>query len=157
MQPHKYQGDLFERQIVCAARIRGLTINKNPLAFKYLAHGKMLPIRAELDFTMMTKNGKICFFDCKSFAGHTFGLSKISPAQVRRACMYNHHHIAAGFLIHLRGSDEILFMRGVDLMFLKTNRLASLRQGKVPACRINVLGRLGELHGDDRLMGLFTP
>lgn len=85
---------------------------KNELAFRYLRGGQIKPIRADLDFRILRRDGRVAFVDCKSFTTDRFAYSQISPDQLRRALCYQSYNIPSGFVVWLHSARQARFYSG---------------------------------------------
>lgn len=109
---NKAEGAFFERILEHMAATQGVLAQKQPLAFKYLAGGKVLPIRTELDFSLINREGRIAFADAKNFEGDYFTYSQLDVMQIKRATRYNEWGVPAGFVVRHAGSNEVCFYSG---------------------------------------------
>lgn len=109
---NKAEGAFFERILEHMAATQGVLAQKQPLAFRYLRGGKVLPIRTELDFSLINRQGRIAFVDTKLFAGDYFTFSQLDPTQLRRATRYNEWGIPSGFVVRHAGSNEVAYYSG---------------------------------------------
>jgi hypothetical protein len=109
---NKEQGAFFERVFEHAATMQGILAQKQPLAFRYLRGGKVLPIKAELDFSLVSRASQMAFVDTKAFAGSHFTYSQLNETQLKRATRYNEWGIASGFVVLFVGSSEVAYFEG---------------------------------------------
>lgn len=114
-QRNRVQGAQFEAAFVHRAGICGLWPIKQQLTFRYLGGGKIRPMRSELDFALVNRNGQVGYFDCKSFEGDSFARSAMNPAQVQRAMGYNAWSVPAGFVVWFRSVNEVAYFSGTRI------------------------------------------
>jgi hypothetical protein len=114
-QKNRLSGAHFEAVLVHRAGCCGLWAIKQPLSFRYLPGGKIRPMRSELDFALVRRDGKIAYIDCKSFEGRSFARSTLNRAQVARAAAWNAYNVPAGFVVHLRAADLVVFYSGMQI------------------------------------------
>lgn len=69
----------------------------------------MLPIKSNLDWTLISPNGQIFFADSKTFAGEKFTYSQLSESQLKRVQTYAKFGACAGFMVHLRGANKVVW------------------------------------------------
>ena len=117
MQTHKNRlsGAHFEAVLTHRAGCCGLWAIKQALSFKYLAGGKIRPMRSELDFAIVRRDGRIVYADTKSFESASFARSALNRAQVARAAAWNAYRVPAGFIVHLRGANSVVFYSGTQI------------------------------------------
>lgn len=137
---NKEQGAFFERVFEHAAAMQNILAQKQPLAFRYLRGGKVLPIKAELDFSLVSRSGQIAFIDTKAFAGTHFTYSQLNEAQLRRATRYNEWGIASGFVVLFVGSGEVAYFEGLAVAHAgprtRFEASAGLRLGSLTSFKI---------------------
>lgn len=68
-----------------------------------------------LDFTVATREGRVGFFDAKSFNSDKVKFSELRPHQIDRAKLYNEWNIPAGFVIFLRVTKFVFFYSGLQV------------------------------------------
>jgi hypothetical protein len=85
---------------------------KNELSYRYLRGGKILPIRADLDFRILRRDGRVAYIDTKSFDGLGFTYSQIDRNQLHRALVYQEFNVPAGFVVWLQKMDQVVFYSG---------------------------------------------
>ena len=100
--------DIFERQ----GRSCGLLIIKQPLACRPIGGGKLIPMKSDLDFKVISRLGDVAYIDTKSFTGDYFTYSDLNPKQVERACLYNEWNVPSGFVVWLRGANQVVYYPG---------------------------------------------
>lgn len=107
-------GARFEKTLEHFARIEGMLVARQPLAFRYRTGGKAVAIRAELDYALVTPEGRVSWVDAKSCGQPTYARSALTPHQVRRAYVYNHHNVPAGFVVEFRSLNQVVFFTGLQ-------------------------------------------
>lgn len=103
------EGRIFEKLFIRQAQRNGLLAIKNHLSAKHGWKGRLILIKSELDFKLITQSGRVGFFDCKSFAGEKFTYSMIDPDQMQRAITYVEWNVPAGFVIWFRKYNRVVF------------------------------------------------
>jgi len=106
---NKAQGARFEALFAARCGVDGLKALKNPLSFKYLPGGRIQPIRADLDFRVLRRDGRVCYVDTKSFDEEAFTFSQLETHQIQRAMQYDSFKVPAGFVVLLRPLDRVFY------------------------------------------------
>lgn len=106
------QGAAFEAAFAWEATRNDLLAVRNGQAVRYLPGGRILAVRSNLDWTLVGREGLICFVDTKSFAGRHFTFSQLESHQLARACRYMERGFLAGFCVHFRQTDVVAFFSG---------------------------------------------
>ena len=109
---NKNEGLHFEAVLVHRATLTGIWAHKQALSFRYLRAGKILPLRSELDFALINRQGCVCYCDTKSFVGHSFARSALSATQLARSVRYCSYNVPSGFIVYLRGAGLVSFYPG---------------------------------------------
>jgi len=112
---NKNQGAFFEKIFEHMAATQNVLPQKQHLAFRYLRGGKMLPIKTELDFSIVSKTGQVAYIDLKTFAGAHFTFSQLDTTQLKRAVRYNEWGVCSGFVVHFVGTNEVAYFAGQDI------------------------------------------
>lgn len=105
---NRIQGKFFEEALELHARLRGFYIEKNHLAAKYIAKGKIQTYRADLDYKIIHR-GITGFFDCKSFDGEKFGFTQITGFQLDKSLLYAERGVPTGFIVYFRPINEVRY------------------------------------------------
>jgi hypothetical protein len=126
-QKNRLSGAHFEAVLVHRAGCCGLWAIKQPHAYRWLPGGKIRPMRCELDFAIVRRDGKVSYADCKNFEGTSFARSALNKAQVARAAAWNAYKVPAGFIVHLRAADAVVFYSGMQIA--KSLRGSSFKVG----------------------------
>lgn len=82
---------------------------RNGQTVRWLPGGKTIPVKSNLDWTLLTREGHVAFVDTKSFAGRRFGRSVIDPSQLQLGLRYETFGFKAGFVVLLREINAIVF------------------------------------------------
>lgn len=112
---NKQTGGHFEKIFEHRGRLCGMLVLRNELSFRYKNGGKMLPIRADLDYRVCKKNGQVGFFDIKTFDADHFTYSQITPHQIQRARIYEAYNVPAGFVVFFKPSAQVVYYSGAAL------------------------------------------
>jgi hypothetical protein len=114
-EANRKKGAYFEHVFQHRAGVTGFLAIRQHLSFRYLRKDKIQPIRAELDFSLIRKDGKICFIDCKSFATPRLLRSQLNPFQVTRAHKYNMWQVPSGLVVLFDKLEQVVFYTGLQL------------------------------------------
>lgn len=112
---NRIKGAQFESLLICRAGASGMKALRNELSFRYQRGGKIRPIRADLDFRVLRKDGRIAYVDTKSFNALSFTYSQIDHHQLRRALCYQEYNVPAGFVVWLEPLRQVVFYSGRTL------------------------------------------
>jgi hypothetical protein len=115
-------GARFERALEHFARIEGMLVVRQPLAFRYRAGGKAVAMRAELDYALVTPHGQVAYVDTKSWAQKSYPRSALTLHQVARAYTYNRYKVPSGFIVEFRAHDAVVFFSGFVVQALAKGR-----------------------------------
>lgn len=105
-------GKSFEEIFIKQARLNGLLVIKNYLTCRFVNAGQIQIIKGELDFKVANQNGRVGYFDAKSYAADHFVFSALDEHQVKRSVVYNDYRIPSGFIVYFRPSNKIVFYDG---------------------------------------------
>jgi hypothetical protein len=73
-------------------------------------------LHSELDFKLIRRpDGRVGYFDTKTFARSFFDYSQLEPEQVERAGAYNYWGVPAGFVVWFRKLDQIILYSGKEI------------------------------------------
>lgn len=111
-QANRLAGARFEKALEHFARMQGMLVVRQPLAFRWRRGGRATAIRAELDYALVTRAGQVTWADAKSWGQPRYPRSALTPHQVARACTYNQHNVPAGFIVEFRCVDAVVFFTG---------------------------------------------
>lgn len=123
---NRIEGSAFEKLFLKRAQLSGLLAIKNHLQAKMTYGGRYQVLKSDLDYKLITQEGRIGFFDCKNFASDSFPRSQISDNQVERAILYNEWKVPAGFIVFFRAAKSVCFFSGMDLEGKEGGRLSYL-------------------------------
>lgn len=126
---NRKKGLQFETLLMHRAAASGMLAIKQDLTFRYLAGGKIQPRKSELDFSLLTRCGRVAYVDAKAFGGDSFYKSALDKDQVARARMYNTWNVPAGFVVLLEGLSEVFFFTGADVAFCGERRKMRAEHG----------------------------
>lgn len=105
-------GKQFEELFFRQAQRSGLLPLKNHLACRFLYGGRVQVIKGELDFKLITQEGRTGYFDCKSYQDDHFTYSMIEPKQIERSQLYNDWNVPSGFVVWFRKANAVCFFPG---------------------------------------------
>lgn len=96
---------IFERR----ARSNGLLPVRNPLAARPLGNRRFVPMRSNLDWLLLRRDGLAALVDTKSYA-ETLMHSDIDPKQLERARLYAAWGVPSGFVAWFRRTNAVVFL-----------------------------------------------
>lgn len=105
-------GSAFEDLFFKQAQRNGLLVIKNHYTAKFTYKGRLQIVKGELDFKMISQQGDVGYFDCKSYDGEYFTYSQIDEDQLKRAITYNNWAVPSGFVVWFRKVNLIVFFSG---------------------------------------------
>jgi hypothetical protein len=112
IQKNKDFGSFFEELFLKEARRSGFFAIKNHLTARFVYAGKLQVIPGELDFTLIDRQGRVGFFDCKAFDTDFFSYSRLDEHQIARAVTYNNWRVPSGFVVWLRKPNRVILYSG---------------------------------------------
>jgi len=113
---NRINGRFFEVAFERFGGYGGLLVLRNPLACRFLPGRATVPIKSQLDYTVVHKTGVVAFVDCKSFVGSTFSFSSLNSRQVELARRFNKWNVRAGFACWFREGDKVSYFSGDRLI-----------------------------------------
>jgi hypothetical protein len=111
-EENRDNGKFWEDVLFKRAQMNGLLPQKNHLTARYIYKNKYKVMKSQLDLTLITNDGKVGFFDAKSFNGDKFAYSALNPQQIERAALYNEWEVQSGFVVLFRKMNRICFFSG---------------------------------------------
>lgn len=96
--------------------MNGLFPLQNYLTARYIFKNNYKVVKSNLDMTLISTEGQVGFFDCKSFEAEFFTYSDLNPDQVKRAVLYNNWKVPSGFVILFRPINRISFFTGQQIV-----------------------------------------
>jgi len=115
---NQQQGKIFETLFFKQAQRLGITVIKNHQACRVIFKGRVQLIKGELDFKLITQNGRVGYFDCKTYSENYFTYSEIDKDQLERSILYNELNAPSGFVVWFRPENKILFYSGKSIQKL---------------------------------------
>lgn len=112
---NREQGKIFEELFLKQAQRLGITCLRNYQTCRFLFKGRVQVIPGQLDFTLITQNGKVGFFDCKTFDNDYFTFSQLTEHQVIRSVLYNDNLVPSGFVVWFRPINSIVYFTGLTI------------------------------------------
>lgn len=93
----------------------GLLAIKNDLSARYTFNGRIKVVKSNLDYTLINQEGKVGYFDCKSFLSDYFTYSTIDPHQIDLSIKYERWRVPSGFIVWFRQTNKIVWFKGLDI------------------------------------------
>ena len=109
---NRASGKHFELLFRAQCERLGYLVVKNDLSARHLRGGKVRLLKSQLDFLVITREGRCGLFDCKSFEGSYLTRSQLNDQQVERAYLYNEFNLPAGFIVWHRETNKIVYYKG---------------------------------------------
>ena len=103
------EGRAFEKRVESAAGRDGLLLTRHGTQQRYLRGGRTISVASDLDYRAAATDGKLVFFDAKSFAGDRCSSSFLPSRQRALIASYVSHSLLAGFLVEFRKVGEVVF------------------------------------------------
>lgn len=125
------QGAFFEGAFDLECRRNDLLPVRNGQRVRFLPGGKILAIKSNLDWTVLGKEGLAAFVDNKSFQGKAFTYSQLDAHQLRLACDYQNRGFLAGFVVHFRETDVVVFFNGRQIQAAGPKSRFEAAQGRI--------------------------
>lgn len=97
------------------AQSAGLLAEKNHLTARYTYNGRITVTKSNLDYTLINQDGKIGYFDCKSFLSDHFTYSALEPHQIDLSIKYERWCVPSGFVVWFRQVNKIVWFKGLDI------------------------------------------
>lgn len=116
---NRLSGKYFEHLFAHRARMGRCLPIKNPLAYKPLGQGRAIAVFAELDFTLVSPEGRVAFVDTKQFQKQKVAYSQFTTHQIHKAVRYNHYNCPAGFVVHFVSINAVYFFSGLQIFAIK--------------------------------------
>lgn len=130
----RIEGSRWENTLELLCRSQGILIIKMPLGCKIIVFKNGRPslcqIKTPFDYTLIDRHGTPCFLDCKSFDSDRISHSQITEHQVNKLYDIEHHNARAGYLVHLRKIDAVVFYDAIDLHELKPGHSLNANEGE---------------------------
>jgi hypothetical protein len=104
-------GKDFEKIFERLALYAGLLPRKNHTACIRTKTGYRV-VESQLDYRVFARDGRVGYFDLKTFAGDRFAYSDIEPHQVTQAAVCNDWRVPSGFLVWYRGPNLVSLFSG---------------------------------------------
>ncbi len=95
--------------------MNGLFPIQNYLTARYIFKNNYKVVKSNLDMTLISPEGEVGFFDCKSFESEFFTFSDLNPDQVKRAVLYNNWNVPSGFVVFFRPINRIAYFTGLQI------------------------------------------
>lgn len=102
-------GGAFEAALSWEAVRAEVLAVRNGQTVRWLPGGRSVAVKSNLDWTLVKKARPTAFCDTKSFQARRFGRSMLDPHQVALAHRYRQFGAIAGFIVHLRELNAVVF------------------------------------------------
>ena len=106
------EGKIFEELFKQQAQYLGLLPIKQHLSARMLHGGRVKVTKSDLDFRLITREGRVGFFDCKSYGKDSFSYSQIDENQLNLANLYHEWGVPSGFVVWFRPANRVTFFSG---------------------------------------------
>jgi hypothetical protein len=128
---NRLEGKVFEDLFFKHAQMSGLLALKNHLQAKATWGGNFQVIKSDLDYRLITQDGRVGYFDCKSFKKDFFIYSELKEAQVTRAALYNEWNVPSGFVVFFREKRAVCFYTGLEIAAKGERSRFSFDEGQI--------------------------
>lgn len=118
---NKAKGAHFEAQFVARCGAYGLKALRNELSFRYSKGGKINPVRADLDYRVLRRDGRIAYVDMKVVATEHFTYAQFAKHQMQRALQYAMYNVPSGFVVLFEPTKSVAFFTG-DVIYRRGPR-----------------------------------
>lgn len=108
-------GKGFEQIFETMARYCGLTPIRCGHSCRVVAGGRLRLVPGQLDWQLLTRDGRVAFVDTKSFATDRFVYSDIDPAQLGRSALYCEMGFVSGFVVWFRKPNLVGYFSGLRI------------------------------------------
>ena len=105
-------GKGFESIFETMARYSGFLPIRTGHSCRIIGKGRLKLIRGQLDFQLITQDGRVGFYDTKTFKKPFFTYSEICPHQLERSLLYCERKVPSGFVVWFTKSDVVSFFSG---------------------------------------------
>lgn len=112
---NKAEGRIFEDLFEGQGQRAGILVIKNHLTARFLPRGRVKVVKSELDWKIVSPEGRVAFIDTKSWGRERIGFNEFDEAQMKRAVLYNEWNVPAGFVCWWRTQNIITFLAGQDI------------------------------------------
>lgn len=110
------EGAIFEELFKKQAQRLAMLAEKNHLTAKYIGGPQRIILtKSKLDFTLITQDGRVGFFDCKIISSKHFTYSRIDKDQLTQSTLYNEFNVASGFICWFREENKMVFFKGQEI------------------------------------------
>lgn len=107
-------GVLFESLFETACKARGVHVTRIPDGCRSVGK-KIIRVRTPWDW-VLSYEGKTALIDTKTVSGRKFSYSGIVDHQMNELCYHAEQGTLGGYIIWLRQTDEVLFVRSNHLL-----------------------------------------
>lgn len=115
----RIEGKNWESRLVDECAFHGVLVVEMPLGCRITGFRNGRPTLAQkktpYDFMLISKHGVVCVLDCKSFDSDRISHSQLTEHQVDKLSDIEHHKVRAGYLVHLRKINAIVFFDAIKL------------------------------------------
>lgn len=110
---NRANGAGFEKIFEFQARRQGFLVVRNELSARFIGPKKLIPVKSNLDWTLIRRDGAVAIIDTKCFADR-FSPSQIDPTQLNRALAYEAFSLPSGFVVWHRKPDKVIYYSASD-------------------------------------------
>ena len=105
----KAWGSFFEDAFATKCRFSAMAITRIPDSCRQISAQRMIRVKSPFDW-IVSFDGKSLVIDTKTTMANAFGFSQIDPDQVRELLHHERAHVLAGYVVWLRGVDQVIFV-----------------------------------------------
>lgn len=117
----KANGDAFESIFLRMCRLNGVAVTQIPSGCRRVGGNRLIPVKTPWDW-VCSYNSQTALIDTKSTQEANFPCSMISEHQVRELLQHELRGAIAGYVIWLRKSDRVFFIKASALSKLQQER-----------------------------------
>ena len=121
-------GNNWESQFELLCRSEGIYVVPIPDGARWIAKGRPIAVRAPFDF-MIFRHAKAAAIDTKTTAQKTFSHSYVDENQLKWLLEVEMSGVPAGYLVHFRKTDQIIFFPASVLFKLTPKDSLSPEEG----------------------------
>ena len=128
----RIEGSIFENRIIMQARMEEIALVQLPTGARPVGRvGKrptLIPVKTPFDFVLVKKHA-VAFIDAKSTSKKSFSFADITQHQIQKLDELEREGMVAGYLIHFRTTDDVVFLHAASLMELKPRESLGPKDG----------------------------
>jgi hypothetical protein len=127
------EGVAFEAYLIRSAWLSGLRVVPIPSGCRMIkgkfGRPQLLPVKTPFDMIFSNKKGKAAFIDSKSISGDTLVYSFLTPHQVNILSDLETDGHVAGYVVHFKASNAVVFFKGSQLQSLRSRESLKQEEG----------------------------